>query len=91
MGKGTGIPWDFFFGTQIPGLGTGIGTDSLWTLWTGTNIAGTVPRQKISETARSQGFGPLGTHVFFRKLKNPGTVPGILGTGTEIVWTVPGF
>ena len=29
----------------VPGLGTGIGTGSLGTLGTGTNIAGTVPGQ----------------------------------------------
>ena len=46
MGNGTGIPWDLCPGTRIPGLGTGIGTDSLGTLGTGTNIAGTVPGQK---------------------------------------------
>ena len=46
MGNGTGIPWDFCPGTRIPGLGTGIGTDSSGTLGTGTNIAGTVPGQK---------------------------------------------
>ena len=46
MGNGTRIPWDLRPGTQIPGLGTGIGTDSLGTLGTGTNIAGTVPGQK---------------------------------------------
>ena len=32
--------------TQIPGFGTWIGTDSLGTLGTGTNIAGTVAEQK---------------------------------------------
>ena len=46
MGNGTGIPWDLCPGTRIPGLGTGIGTDSSGTLGTGTNIAGTVPGQK---------------------------------------------
>ena len=46
MGNGTGIPWDLCPGTRIPGLGTGIGTDALGTLGTGTNIAGTVPGQK---------------------------------------------
>ena len=33
-------------GICVPGLGTGIGTDSPGTLGTGTNIAGTVPGQK---------------------------------------------
>ena len=46
MGNGTGIPWDLCPGTRIPGLGTGIGTDSSGTLGIGTNIAGTVPGQK---------------------------------------------
>ena len=34
------------YGTEIPGPGTGIRTDYLGTLGTGTNIAGTIPRQK---------------------------------------------
>ena len=41
MGNRTRIPWDLCHGTQIQGLGTRIGTDSLGTLETGTNIAGT--------------------------------------------------
>ena len=35
MGNGTWIPWDLCPETDIPGLGTEIGTDSLWTLGTG--------------------------------------------------------
>ena len=33
-------------GTEIPRIGTGIGTDFLGTLGTSKNIAGTVPEQK---------------------------------------------
>ena len=68
MDNGTGIPWDLCPGTEIPGLGNAIRTDSLGTLATRTNIAWTVPGQKISETTESQALGPLGT------LKNLGTV-----------------
>ena len=47
MGDGTRIPCVLCPGTQIPGLGTGIETDFLGLLGTGTNIAGTVPGQKF--------------------------------------------
>ena len=46
MGNGTGIQWDLWPGTHIPGPRSGIGTVSLEALGTGTNIAGTVPGQK---------------------------------------------
>ena len=42
MGNGTGISWDLCPGTEISGLGT----DFLGTLGTGTNTAGTVRGQK---------------------------------------------
>ena len=42
------------YGTEIPGLGTGIGTDSLGTLGTGKNIAGTVLEQKTLRQRNSK-------------------------------------
>ena len=54
MGNGTGIPWDLCPGTRIPGLGTGIGTDSSGTLGTGRNIAGTVPGQNFLRQPNSK-------------------------------------
>ena len=65
MGNGTWIQWDLFPGTHIPGLGTGIETDSLGTLETGKNIAGTVPAQESlaqpnSSFGTSWDSSPLG-------------------------------
>ena len=64
MGNGTGIPWDFCPGTQIPGIWTAIGTHSLGTLWTRTNITGKVPGQKSLGQPNS---------CFFKTFKISGT------------------
>ena len=67
MDNGTGIPCDLCPLTEIPGLGTGIGTASLGALGTGTNIAETVPGQKSmgqpNPKLKSQGQKSLGLAV----------------------------
>ena len=47
-------------GTQIPGLGTGIGTESLGTLGTETHIAGTVPGKKSLRQPNPKLWDKLG-------------------------------
>ena len=59
MGNVTGISWDLCPGTEIPGLGNAIRTDSLGTLATRTNIAWTVPGQKSLRQPNPKLWGHL--------------------------------
>ena len=82
-------------GTRIPGLGTGIGTDSPGTLGTGRIIAGTVPGHKSCFSKNFEIPGPsleLESQAVPRILpvakSSHGTqIPGTLGTGTKIFGT----
>ena len=71
MGNGTGIPWDLCPGTRIPGLGTGIGTDSPGTLGTGTNIAGTVSGIKSCGQSNLKLRGHLGVPSWDSRAMGP--------------------
>ena len=85
MGNGTWIPWDLCPGTRIPGFGTGIGTNSLGTLGTGKNIAGTVPGQKSLGQPNPKLWDHLGLQshgIFSFGTQVPRTK--ILGTGSPV-------